>query len=397
MPGRKSRSFGTIRKLPSGRWQARYRGPDGLLRSAPSTFVRKSDAARFLALTEAELLNGGWTDPEAGRVPFTGYAAIWITERAGLRPKTIQLYRYLLRRHLAPGFAPQSIAAIAEADVRRWRADLLASGVNPVTVAKAYRLLKSILATAADDGLIRRNPCRVKGAGTEKSPERPVLTIAQVYALADAAGDRYRALILLACFCGLRWGELAALRRCDLDADTGTIDVRRQLTEVNGYLTSGPPKTDAGKRAVVIPAMILPDVRDHLNNHAAPGAEALVFTSPGGIPLRHGNFRRRVWLPALAATGTTGIHFHDLRHAGNLLIAHAGANLRELMERMGHSSSRAALIYLHSTDARQRALADAVADRARTELDAAKPRGTSVARTGTTDANDGQRDRPPVP
>jgi hypothetical protein len=128
----KTRSFGTIRQLSSGRWQARYRGPDSLLRSAPSTFVRKGDAARWLALTEAELLGGGWIDPDAGRVPFTGYAAAWISERAGLRPKTIQLYRYLLRRHLAPGFAAQTVAGITEADVRRWRADLLTSGVSPV-------------------------------------------------------------------------------------------------------------------------------------------------------------------------------------------------------------------------------------------------------------------------
>jgi len=87
-------------------------------------------------------------------------------------------------------------------------ANMLSAGVTPVTAAKAYRLLKSILATAVDDGLIRRNPCRIKGASVEKSPERPVLTIGQVYALADAIGPRYRALILLACFCGLRWGEL---------------------------------------------------------------------------------------------------------------------------------------------------------------------------------------------
>ena len=89
------------------------------------TFVRKGDAARWLALTEAELLGGGWIDPDAGRVPFTGYAAAWISERAGLRPKTIQLYRYLLHRHLAPRFAAQTVAGITEADVRRWRADLL--------------------------------------------------------------------------------------------------------------------------------------------------------------------------------------------------------------------------------------------------------------------------------
>jgi integrase len=394
MPGRKTRSFGSIRKLPSGRWQARYRGPDGLLRSAPSTFARKGDAARWLALTEAELLGGGWIDPDAGRVPFTDYAATWINERPGLRPKTVQLYRYLLRCHLAPGFAAQAVVGITEADVRRWRVDLLAAGTTPVTVAKAYRLLKSIMATAADDGLIRRNPCRVKGAGTEKSAERPLLTVAQVYALADATGSRYRALVLLAYLCGLRWGELAALRRRDIDIDAGTVRVTRQLAEVNGQpLAFGPPKTDAGKRTVVIPSLIVRDIRDHLSSQVRPEPEALVFTSPTGTLLRHSNFRKRVWLPALAATGLPGIHFHDLRHAGNLLIAHAGANLRELMDRLGHSSSRAALIYLHSTSDRQRTLADAVADRAREELGEPKPCGTSVARTGTSEANDQELDR----
>jgi integrase len=357
--------------------------------------ARKSDAARWLALTEAELLGGGWIDPDAGRVPFTDYAATWINERPGLRPKTVQLYRYLLRCHLASGFAAQSVGGITEADVRRWRADLLTAGISPVTVAKAYRLLKSIMATAADDGLIRRNPCRVRGAGSEKSPERPVLTVAQVYSLADAAGSRYRALVLLACFCGLRWSELAALRRSDIDIDGGTVRVARQLTEVNGQPPAfRSPKTDAGNRTVVTPSLILSDIRDHLNSHVKPEPEALVFASPSGMLLRHGNFRGRVWLPALAATGLTGTHFRDLRHAGNLLIAHAGANLRELMERMGHSSSRAALIYLHSTSDRQRTLADAVADRAREELGEVNPRGTSVARTGTSEADGQEFDHP---
>ena len=110
----------------------------------------------------------------------------WIEERPGLRPKTIELYRYLLRRHLVPAFGTRPLAEIREPHVRRWRKDLLDTGVSAVTVAKAYRLLKAIFNTAVDDGLIRRNPCRIKGAGQEKSAERPVLTVPQVYALADA-------------------------------------------------------------------------------------------------------------------------------------------------------------------------------------------------------------------
>ena len=118
--------------------------------------------------------------------------------------------------------------------MRRWRKDLLDAGVSAVTVAKAYRLLKAILNTAVDDGLIRRNPCRIKGAGQEKSAERPVLTVAQVYALADATDERYRALVLLAAFTSLRWGELAALRRSDIDLQARTVRVARQLNERDG-------------------------------------------------------------------------------------------------------------------------------------------------------------------
>ena len=83
-----------------------------------------------------------------------------------------------------------------------------------------------------------------------------------------------------------------------------------------------------------------------------------MFTSPTGVPLRDGNFRRKVWRPALAEAGLSETHFHALRHTGNTLTAAAGASLRELMDRMGHSSPRAALIYLHDSDARQRAIAD---------------------------------------
>jgi integrase len=269
----------------------------------------------------------------------------------------------MLRRHLAPGFT--TIGNITEADVRRWRADLLADGVSTVTTAKAYRLLKSILATAVEDALIRRNPCRVKGAGTEQSPERPLLTVAEVYALADACGPRYRCTVLLACFGGFRWGELVALRRRDIDTATTAVRITRQLTEASGQVPFfAPPKTAAGRRRVILPGSIMAEVQEHLDNYTGAAPDALLFTSPRGELLRHSNFWRVTWVPAMTATGLTGIHFHDLRHAGNHLVAEAGASLRELMDRMGHSSSRAALIYLHSTDDRQRALADAVEQRA---------------------------------
>jgi integrase len=378
------RRFGSVRALPSGQWQARYRGPDGIMRPADQTFLTKIEAERWLIRTEADILAGDWIDPVDGLTPFGEYAASWIDERPNLRPSTVEVYRYVFRRHLEPSLGSLAVGEIRETHVRRWRKHLLDSGARPATVAKAYRLLKAIMATAVDDGLIRRNPCRIRGAGQDKSPERPVLSVPQVFALADTISQRYRALILLAVFGSLRWGELAALRRTDIDLNARTVKVQRTLTELaGGGYTFGPPKSSAGRRIVVIPDLILTDLIWHLGRFVALADDALVFTSPTGRPLHHGNFRRRVWLPAIKAARLSGIHFHDLRHAGNAFAADAGANLRELMERMGHSSTRAALIYLHATSDRQHVVADTVSVMARTALGRTTEPGDSPAQSGT--------------
>lgn len=139
------RRFGAVRELKSGQWQARYRGPDGMMRPADHTFSTKTAAERWLTRKEAEILNDEWINPDAGRVPFGEYAAAWIDERPNLRPKTIRLYRYLLRSYLRPAFGAVAVAEVKEAQVRRWRKNLLDKGVSPITTAKAYRLFKAVL------------------------------------------------------------------------------------------------------------------------------------------------------------------------------------------------------------------------------------------------------------
>lgn len=107
---------------------------------------------------------------------------------------------------------------ITTALVREWRATLVAGGLSQTMAAKAYRLLRAVLMTAAlEDRLIPRNPCTIRGADKEQPEERPVLTVAQVLALAELMPYRKcRALILVTAFCSLRWGEVTALRRCDV-------------------------------------------------------------------------------------------------------------------------------------------------------------------------------------
>jgi integrase len=357
----KRRQFGRVRKLPSGRYQARYVGPDGLLRPAPETFRTKRDADDWLADKQTEVRRGDWHDPDAGKVLFGAYALAWIEERE-LTTTTRQLYRSLLKHHLDPSFGALAVAEISPPLVRRWRADKLKAGTGATTVAKAYALLRAVLGTAVADLVIRRNPCTIKGASTVHTPERPTATVTEVYAIAEAMQPRYRVLVLMAGFLGLRWGELVGLHRRDIDLDAGTVRVRRSVAELNnGQREIKAPKSAAGKRTVAIPGVILADIRDHLDRFAEAGTEGRVFVGAKRATPRRNHFNG-LWRSACAAVEVTGLHFHDLRHTGNTLAASTGASTRELMSRMGHSTARAALIYQHASAGRDRLIADAVSD-----------------------------------
>lgn len=369
MPGakKKSRQFGNIRKLPSGRYQARYRGPDGNLRSAPRTFERKTDAARWLSLKETEISKGEWIAPELGEQTFREYATQWMRDRV-LKPRTVELYDGLLTNHLHPTFGDLGMSDIDEAAVRRWRKQRLDAGpkakrpFGPVTVAKAYRLLHAICETAAeDDRIIPRNPCHIDGAGKEESDEREIVPLPVVFKLAERVPVRYRLLVLLATFADLRWGELAGLRRGDLDLEVCEIRIRNVLSQRDkGGLHFDTPKSAAGKRTVSFSEELVGEIRWHLERFAEPGEQGLVFVGPKGGKLRRSNFHKSVWTKAREAVGLSALHFHDLRHTGGTLTAGTGATLKELMARLGHSSVRAAMIYQHATSDRDKAIAKAL-------------------------------------
>ncbi|MEV0145206.1 MULTISPECIES: tyrosine-type recombinase/integrase [unclassified Nonomuraea] len=365
------RRFGNLRKLPSGRFQIRYPGPDGRLHTGATTYATKTDADRALTLIEAQMISGDWTEPDRGKIQLADYARAWIKERPGLRPKTIELYTWLLERHIVPGLGGVAVGKLSPQTIRTWRSDLLGNGVSISTAAKAYRLLRAVLMTAVEeDKLIARNPCRIKGADNEHTPERPVLTVAQVFELADRMADRrFKALVLLATFVSLRWGEVIALRRSSIDLDARTVRVREQLVELDGgEIRLSPPKSRAGRRTISIPSAIIPALTEHLASYVDQTDDAFVFLGKRGAFLRGGSFRREAkWAEALKEMGLQGLHFHDLRHTGNTLAAQSGASLADLKARMGHDSDRAALIYQHATrDADQR-IADALSARVAAE------------------------------
>ncbi|WP_234326802.1 tyrosine-type recombinase/integrase [Streptomyces sp. NRRL S-337] len=296
---------------------------------------------------------------------------------------TDELYRRLLRLHLEPTFGELDVNELSTAKVRTWRAERL--GVTgATTVAKSYRLLKAIMETAVDDELIRRNPCRIKGAGKEEADERPIATVEQVFDLADAIGLRWRLMILLGAFASMRPEELAELRRKDIDLEEGSVWVKRAATELTtGKRVLGDPKSRAGKREIMLPQSVLTDLRQHLDWFAEPGPEGLVFVGERGAPFRRSTFGRKYRKARKKAGLPDDFRFYDLRGTGNNLAADTGAKLKDLMVRAGHSSARAQLIYQHSKRKHQRKIASAMDADVRRQRQQATDRGEEVGELAT--------------
>jgi integrase len=225
------------------RYEVRLRGPDG--REWSRSFRTRRDAERYEREQRTALDRGIWVDPRHRSLTFERYARQWLSQRHDLRPRTAEVYESLLRCHIFPNFGELPLAKITPSAVRTWNAELARQ--HGVTAAKAYRLLRCILGTAVADELLSRNPCVVKGAGQERSPERPMLSIAEVDALSAAMPEPWQIAVELAAWCHLRVGEALGLERGDVDLLHGTIRVERTAYDVRGRLYLGPPETEAAR------------------------------------------------------------------------------------------------------------------------------------------------------
>ncbi len=346
------RTFGEVSKLPSGRYRARYTGPDGVRRSAPSTFDTIGDADKWLTLRRAEVLKDEWTPPTDTGLTFGRYAARWLADRT-LKPRTRELYENIHTRHLQQ-FDPVPLRQITPEMVGRWHADLI---TGPTAKAHAYSLLRTIMNTAMSYDLITANPCRVRGAGNSKRVHKVTpATLPEVETIVANMPEQYRVLVLLAAWCGLRYGELAALRRKDLAATAATIHVRRGVVRVRGQMIEGTPKSDAGIRDVSIPPHLASAVLNHVARYCAPGRDGLLFPSATGAHLPTVTLYK-FFYRARAVAGRPDLRWHDLRHTGAVLAASTGATLAELMGRLGHSTPAAAMRYQHAAQGRDAVIA----------------------------------------
>jgi integrase len=349
------------------------------------TYPTKRDAEAYLRVVEADVIRQTWRAPALTSEALGAYGTRVIDQRP-LRPQSRIAYLADWDNHVVPYLGSKRVGALTPADVRTWHADLTAAlaarmaGVNWVssggrrdgaaTVARAYRILRMVMNQAVLDGLVAANPCQIKGAGTYKKPTRPTLSPAEVEALAAAVPKRYRVLVLLLAWTGLRLGEATELRWRDVDLEACTITVERAVYPVNGEYVVGEPKSDAGRRRVSIPSSLAAEMGAEGPDIRHP--DALVVATRSGR-CAYGAAQTAI-TRTLRSLGRTDVRVHDLRHTGHTLAAASGATLADLMERLGHSTVNASMIYAHAAGDHGRALAERLDERRAAVVDIAERR-----------------------
>ncbi|GJF09534.1 putative prophage phiRv2 integrase [Mycolicibacterium cyprinidarum] len=375
--GRKAQkrgAFGTAHKLPSGRYRAMYFGPDGRRYKAPRTFLTEKDARGWLSLRQSEIIRKSWVPPGADEAPqpkltLDHYTRQWMAHR-DLKARTAEHYQALLDEKILPALGQLPIASITADDVRGWHSTMGKDG-TPTMRAHAYGLLRTIMGTAVSDGKITANPCVIRGAGSARRVHkiRPA-SLDEIAVIAREMPEQYRAMVLLASWCALRFGELTELRRRDIvitqdardDQDGvtsekyGVVRVERAVVRVESGFEVTTPKSDAGIRDVNIPPHLLPALEAHLSKFVDKDKDALLFPAAHGGHLAPATLYRRFYT-ARDTAKRPDLRWHDLRHSGAVLAAATGATLAELMARLGHSTPAAAMRYQHAAQGRDKQIA----------------------------------------
>jgi len=317
-------------------WDVRYRTPDGNQRR--KTFEKKGEADRHAAEVETDKHRGQWIDHQAGRITLAEFSEQrWLPSLVHVRPNTLDLYRAHLRNHVLRAFGPRPLGSLRRQDCRTFVA-ALAGRLAPATVSTVYAVLRMVMQTAVDDGLIAANPCsRVPLPRIEHRVIEP-LPAAAVVALAEAMPARYAVTVWLGAGAGLREGEALGLTSARIDFLRRRVHVEEQLQGVNGRSPAlAPLKTRASRRVVPVDDVVLTAITTHMQQwRLEPGG--LLVSNRLGAPVRRSSFGY-CWQVAVKACGLPpGTRFHDLRHFYASALIGAGLHPKAIQARLGHAT-----------------------------------------------------------
>ncbi len=336
-------SWGAIRKLPSGRFQARWRGQSGKVQTAPVTFATRTEAQRFLSKTRTEIEDGTWKKVDLGNQAFGPFAKRFLeSHRSNVREVTAVKYETHLRIHIEPIFGERSLNSIKSIDVSEWVSDLGEKGFKIGTLRGAHGVMRQVMTEAVRSGLIDANPCAHTRFPKSTRYEPNIITPQEANILIENMPSRYKAFVMVLAYCGLRFGEAAALRRDCVDLDNRMIHVVESVTNAGGKTVWSLPKTYE-KRSISLPNFLIDALRSHLELFTALDAHSLVFTGEGGGWVQNNNFHKRVWNPVIKRLMNQGaiqvsIVPKDLRASCGSWVA-AENGVLEAAKRLGHSST----------------------------------------------------------
>ena len=338
---------GAIDRRDNGRYRARHEGADRRWHSR--TFDRKADAERWLTDQLSKVNRGQWIDPSAGQVSLDEYAVAWLEAKTRIKDKTRDGYRSLLDSRILPTFRATRLSSNDRTMVGSWVRSMVDEGLSASRIRQAHQCLAAIMEQALDDSLIGRNPVRRVELPRLSQPDHRYLTAEEVTRLADTMPARAHSTIVhVLAYGGLRWGEMAALRRGRVDVLRRRLDIKEALSEISGRVSFGSTKTYQA-RTVHLPASVAEMLGHHMEN-VPDDPEALIFTAPQGGPLRYSNFRRAVWDLARdrAGEGMEDITPHHLRHTCASLMRAAGADVKAIQQQLGHRNASVTLdTYTH--------------------------------------------------
>jgi integrase len=376
------RSFGYIRKLPSGRYQASYVAPDGKRYFGPGSYRARKDANQWISNRQVEIQNESWVEPQGLRKPtnpkvnetssktlasvLEEFLAKKLTKNAKpLRENTKDFYRRVAKSALA-SFEHVPLSSITKEQVDEWYLKRVSES-KVTSASKGYKLLNMIMKWAIKEKIVQHNPCEIEGAQSATTGKPVGYPLPEeVRAISMHMPPELKFAVLLGSYAGLRYGELTELRRKDVlfyfedGEEHFKLSVHRGVTYFNKSFHVGPPKSKMGIRTIEVHSSLIRELREHLSRFVGDDSESLLFPAQDGGWLRHDSFIRP-WRKAIKAAGLEGrgIVPHSMRHFGATQMVTAGATLAELKKWLGDSSTEAVSRYLHATD-RNRDLANSM-------------------------------------
>ena len=360
----KRREFGAVTQLPSGNWRARWREGDRRA-NAPMTFATEEDADRYLIKVRANLLDGKVIAAPAAtkRCPtLQEWKDTWLDQpgksknHVGRDRQGVNAFPQLLHLPL------DEITKLMVQDAVKTRS----GHVKAATATRDYAALRSCLYAAADFDLIVAAPIpRRIGLPKIRPTSPPELTDETLNEVISKITDRFKMLVRTAAVLAFRWGEVIALRICDIDFDKREVTISQTIEEAGGSLTVVPwGKTDAALRTRPAPQSLLGDLREHIESFRPDACPTdLLFVGERGQMLRRSNFNRRHFAPAREAVGLPDLDFHHLRHHGITWLVEAEVPITVLKEWFGHKAVDMVLHYSHVTSAALKEAAKRVEER----------------------------------